>query len=75
MAKDGLKVLDSDMHVFEPHDLYLNYCTLIPVGPMLGTPLWASRQFQKSPSDLLGQLCTVVRRFIEGPEATNEVSL
>jgi hypothetical protein len=25
MARDGLKILDSDMHVFEPHDLYLNY--------------------------------------------------
>ncbi|MDE0035128.1 MAG: amidohydrolase family protein [Deltaproteobacteria bacterium] len=25
MAKNGFKVLDSDMHVFEPHDLYLKY--------------------------------------------------
>ena len=25
MARDGLKILDSDMHVFEPHDLYLKY--------------------------------------------------
>src|ERR687896_136050 len=25
MAKDGYKILDSDMHVFEPHDLYLRY--------------------------------------------------
>jgi len=25
MAKNGFRVLDSDMHVFEPHDLYLNY--------------------------------------------------
>lgn len=25
MTKDGLKILDSDMHVFEPYDLYLNY--------------------------------------------------
>ena len=23
MAKQGYKILDSDMHVFEPHDLYL----------------------------------------------------
>ena len=23
MAKNGFKILDSDMHVFEPHDLYL----------------------------------------------------
>lgn len=25
MAKSGFKIFDSDMHVFEPHDLYLNY--------------------------------------------------
>ena len=25
MAKHGYKILDSDMHVFEPHDLYLRY--------------------------------------------------
>ena len=25
MTRDGLRILDSDMHVFEPHDLYLNY--------------------------------------------------
>lgn len=25
MAKNGFKILDSDMHVFEPHDLYLKY--------------------------------------------------
>lgn len=25
MARNGFKILDSDMHVFEPHDLYLNY--------------------------------------------------
>jgi hypothetical protein len=25
MARDGQKILDSDMHVFEPHDLYLKY--------------------------------------------------
>ena len=25
MARNGLKILDSDMHVFEPHDLYLEY--------------------------------------------------
>src|SRR5205814_6378483 len=25
MAKLGYKILDSDMHVFEPHDLYLKY--------------------------------------------------
>jgi uncharacterized protein len=25
MAKNGYKILDSDMHVFEPHDLYLKY--------------------------------------------------
>ena len=25
MARNGLKILDSDMHVFEPHDLYLKY--------------------------------------------------
>ena len=23
MARNGFKILDSDMHVFEPHDLYL----------------------------------------------------
>jgi uncharacterized protein len=25
MSKNGYKILDSDMHVFEPHDLYLKY--------------------------------------------------
>src|SRR3989475_5931007 len=25
MARNGLKILDSDMHVFEPHDLYVKY--------------------------------------------------
>ena len=25
MAKNGYKILDSDMHVFEPHDLYVKY--------------------------------------------------
>ncbi|MEX0802119.1 MAG: amidohydrolase family protein [Candidatus Binatia bacterium] len=25
MARNGFKILDSDMHVFEPHDLYLRY--------------------------------------------------
>ena len=25
MTRDGLRILDSDMHVFEPHDLYLTY--------------------------------------------------
>ena len=25
MARDGYKILDSDMHVFEPHDLYEKY--------------------------------------------------
>ena len=25
MAKNGLRIMDSDMHVFEPHDLYLKY--------------------------------------------------
>ena len=25
MAKNGFRILDSDMHVFEPHDLYLKY--------------------------------------------------
>jgi predicted TIM-barrel fold metal-dependent hydrolase len=25
MGKNGLRIMDSDMHVFEPHDLYLKY--------------------------------------------------
>ena len=25
MARDGYKILDSDMHVFEPYDLYEKY--------------------------------------------------
>ncbi len=25
MARNGMRILDSDMHVLEPHDLYLNY--------------------------------------------------
>ena len=25
MAKDGFKVMDSDIHVLEPHDLWLRY--------------------------------------------------
>ena len=38
MAKNGFKIIDSDMHVFEPHDLYLKYMNprwgdRIPRGP------------------------------------------
>ena len=25
MAKNGLRALDSDMHVYDPADLYVNY--------------------------------------------------
>jgi hypothetical protein len=28
MARQGYKILESDMHVYEPHDLYLKYCAL-----------------------------------------------
>jgi len=28
MARNGFSILDSDMHVFEPHNLYLKYMDL-----------------------------------------------
>ncbi len=28
MSRNGLRIMDSDMHVFESHDLYLKYMDL-----------------------------------------------
>jgi hypothetical protein len=46
MARDGFKILDSDMHVFEPHDLYLKYMN----------PKWGERIPRGQPRKKHGQI-------------------
>jgi predicted TIM-barrel fold metal-dependent hydrolase len=46
MAKDGYKIFDSDMHVFEPHDLYLKYMN----------PRWGGRIPRGKPRTRHGQI-------------------
>ena len=46
MAKNGFRILDSDMHVFEPHDLYLKYMN----------PKWGDRIPRGEPRKKHGQI-------------------
>ena len=46
MARNGFKILDSDMHVFEPHDLYLKYMN----------PKWGDRIPRGEPRKKHGQI-------------------
>ena len=46
MAKNGYRILDSDMHVFEPHDLYLKYMN----------PKWGERIPRGAPRTRPGQI-------------------
>ena len=46
MAREGYKILDSDMHVYEPHDLYLKYMD----------PKWGERIPQGAPRKRHGQI-------------------
>ena len=46
MAKSGYQILDSDMHVFEPHDLYLKYMN----------PKWGDRIPRGRPRTKHGQI-------------------
>ena len=46
MARNGFKILDSDMHVFEPHDLYLKYMD----------PKWGDRIPRGEPRKRHGQI-------------------
>src|SRR5262244_2420779 len=46
MARDGFQILDSDMHVFEPHDLYLRYMN----------PKWGDRIPRGQPRNTHGQI-------------------
>src|SRR5258706_910516 len=46
MARNGFKILDSDMHVFEPHDLYLKYMD----------PKWGDRIPRGQPRKKHGQI-------------------
>jgi predicted TIM-barrel fold metal-dependent hydrolase len=46
MARNGFKILDSDMHVFEPHDLYLKYMD----------PKWGERVPRAQPRTKHGQI-------------------
>ena len=46
MARNGFAILDSDMHVFEPHDLYLNYMD----------PKWGDRIPRGQPRKKHGQM-------------------
>ena len=44
MAKKGFRFLDSDMHVFEPHDMYLRYMD----------PKWSDRIPRSAPRTRYG---------------------
>ena len=46
MARDGFKIFDSDMHVFEPHDLYLRHMD----------PKWGDRIPRGEPRKRHGQI-------------------
>ena len=46
MGKHGFRILDSDMHVFEPHDLYLRYMD----------PKWGDRIPRGEPRNKHGQI-------------------
>src|SRR5438132_14394664 len=46
MARNGYRILDSDMHVFEPHDLYLKYMD----------PKWGDRIPRGEPRKRHGQI-------------------
>jgi predicted TIM-barrel fold metal-dependent hydrolase len=46
MAKNGYRIFDSDMHVFEPHDLYLKYMN----------PRWGERIPRGAPRTRHGQI-------------------
>jgi predicted TIM-barrel fold metal-dependent hydrolase len=46
MARNGFKILDSDMHVFEPHDLYFTYMD----------PKWGARIPRGEPRKKHGQI-------------------
>jgi predicted TIM-barrel fold metal-dependent hydrolase len=46
MARNGFNILDSDMHVFEPHDLYLKYMN----------PEWGDRIPRGEPRQRHGQI-------------------
>ena len=46
MGKNGFKILDSDMHVFEPYDLYLKYMN----------PKWGDRIPRGKPRRKHGQI-------------------
>jgi hypothetical protein len=46
MAREGYKILDSDMHVYEPHDLYLKYMD----------PKWGNRIPRGGPRKRHGQI-------------------
>ena len=46
MARDGFKIFDSDMHVFEPHDLYLKHMD----------PKWGDRVPRGEPRKRHGQI-------------------
>jgi hypothetical protein len=46
MARDGFKIFDSDMHVFEPHDLYLRHMD----------PKWGDRIPRGEPRTRHGQI-------------------
>ncbi len=53
MARNGFAILDSDMHVFEPHDLYLKYMD----------PKWGDRIPRGEPRKKHGQMQFYVRRW------------
>ena len=46
MAKNGFRAFDSDMHVFEPADLYTKY-----MNPKMGRPDSARRATQETWND------------------------
>ena len=46
VARSGFEILDSDMHVFEPHDLYLKYTN----------PKWGDRIRRGEPGKKHGEI-------------------
>ena len=70
MARNGFKILDSDMHVLEPHDLYVKYMD----------PKWGNRVPRGEPRKKHGQIKfqladgTFMRGSSKGPPGEDKVA-
>ena len=70
MARDGYKILDSDMHVFEPHDLYLKY-----MDPKWGDRIPRGQPRKKAWPDAIFVWPTVTPLRPSGMQALSATSL